>query len=160
MDGLVIQAEVEDGVHHAWHGVASARANSDEEGHAFGVAKFAAHDFFHLGDAKFHLPLKLDGIGALVCVVVSADLGADGEAWRHWEADAAHLGKVCTFASEEGLHGAIAVCFCCAKTVNVFDCGVTACGGFICHTVIRSWLLTDVMFSDRVLLVGFGSTDL
>ena len=90
-DGLVIEAEVEDGVHHARHGVARAGADSDEERHAFGVAKFAAHDALHFADALLHLSLEASRVGAFVGVVVGADFGADGEAWRHREADAAHF---------------------------------------------------------------------
>jgi hypothetical protein len=50
LDGLVIEAEVEDRVHHAWHGVTGTGANGDEKGHAFGITKFAAHDFLHGDD--------------------------------------------------------------------------------------------------------------
>ena len=125
-DGLVVEAEVQDGVHHARHGVAGARADGDEERHALGGAELGAHDLLHVGDAGFHLRLQGGGIGALVGVVVGADFGRDREARRHRETDAGHLGEVRAFAAEEGLHRAVAVSFTVAPGVD--DLG--GLGGF------------------------------
>ena len=86
-----------------------------------------AHDLLHVGDAGFHLRLEFLGIGPLVGVEVGADLGGDGEAGRHGQTDAGHLGEVRALAAEERLHGAVAVGFFVAPGVDVFD---ALCGGF------------------------------
>src|SRR6185437_8264815 len=43
-------------------------------------------------------------IGLIVGVEISADFGGDGEAWRHRQAEARHLGEVGAFAAEEIAH--------------------------------------------------------
>ncbi len=83
---LVIQTKVQDSVHHARHGISSTGTHRYQEG--VGAA------------AEFLLELSLntlhsvgDGlaqrcwIALLVIVVVGADLGADGKARRHRQAD-------------------------------------------------------------------------
>ena len=89
--GLVVEAEVEDGVHHAGHRVARAGADGDEQRHALGIAELAAHDFLHVGHTSFHLRLQGNRIGFFVRVEIGADFSADAEAWRsnalaeqHW----------------------------------------------------------------------------
>ena len=125
-DGLVVEAEVQDGVHHARHGVAGARADGDEQRHAGGGAELGAHDLLHVGHAGFHLGLEVGRVGALVGVVVGADFGGDGESGRHRETDAGHFGEVGAFAAEQGLHGAVAVSLAVAPGVD--DLG--GLGGF------------------------------
>ena len=51
--GLVVQAEVQNRVHHAGHRVARAGADRDQQRHRGCVAEFGAHDFFDVGDAVF-----------------------------------------------------------------------------------------------------------
>ena len=97
---LVIEAEVQDGVHHARHGVTCTGAHGNEKRHAFGITEFGVHDFFHGGDTGFHLLLEFDRVALLVRVEVSADFRADRESGRNRETDAAHLRKVCSFAAE------------------------------------------------------------
>ena len=109
--GLIVEAEVEDGVHHAGHGVAGTGADGDEEGEALGITELVAHDFFHVLHAGFHLALEGGRIGFFVGVEIGADFRSDREAGRDGEADAGHLGQVGAFAAEEGLHGAVAVRF-------------------------------------------------
>jgi hypothetical protein len=69
----------------------------------FGVAELFAHDFLDLA-TRFHLRVEALGVGALVVVEIGADLGGDGEARRHGQADAAHLGEVCALAAQQRLH--------------------------------------------------------
>ena len=117
--GFVVQAEIQNGVHHPRHRIARAGTHRHEERHAFGVAELRAHDSFHVGDASLDLRLELPGISPLVRVVISADLGGDGETRRDGQADAGHFGKVRAFAAEEGLHGAVAVSLLVSKQINV-----------------------------------------
>ena len=131
LDGIVVEAEVEDRVHHARHRVAGTGANGDEEREAFGVTKLGAHALFHLLDARLNLALELDGILAAVVVEVCADLGGDGEASRNGKANAAHLSEIRALASEEVLHRGVAVSFAIAPRVNVFLGFGLLCGGFL-----------------------------
>ena len=129
-DGLVVEAEVEDGVHHAGHRVARTGADGKEEGE-FVVTELVAHDFLHVGDARFHLGAEDFRVGFLVVVVVGADLGGDREAGGDGESDAGHLGEVRAFAAEERLHRAVAIGFAVAPGVNVFRAfGRLLCGRF------------------------------
>ena len=108
LDGLIVEAEVEDRVHHARHRVARAGAHRDEQ-RVLQVAELLAGLLLERGDAGFHLAAERRRIGALVGVVVGADLGGDGEARGHRQADAAHLGEVRALAAEQRLHRPVAV---------------------------------------------------
>ena len=119
-DRVVVEAEVEDRVHHAWHGVTGAGANRNEEREAFGVTKLGAHALFHLTDAGLDLALELDWVLAAIAVEMRADLGGDREASRNRKTDAAHLGEICTLASEEVLHRGVSVGFAVSPRVNEF----------------------------------------
>ena len=114
-DGLVVEAEVEDGIHHPRHGIASTGTDGDEHGHFGFVAELCPHYFFDLGDCRLHLCGEDLRVRLLVAVVVGADLRGDGEAWRNGEPDAAHFGKARAFASEESAPGTLALCFTCTK---------------------------------------------
>ena len=110
-NGVVVQTKVENRIHHSRHRVTCAGPNRNEQRHFLFVAEFRAHDLLDVGDAGLDFGLKIFRISLLVRVVVSADLGGDGETWRHRQADAAHLGKVRALAAEQGFHGSVAVGF-------------------------------------------------
>src|SRR6185503_13165623 len=118
LDGLVVEAEVEDRVHHPGHRVARARAHRHQQ-RVLQVAERLAGLLLDRGDAGVHLATQHRRIGALVGVVVGADLGGDGEPGRYRQADAAHLGEVRPLAAEQWLHRAVAVGLL-AEEVNVF----------------------------------------
>ena len=143
--GLVVQAEVENRVHHAGHRVARAGADGDEQRHRRLVAELRAHDLLDEGNAGLDLALKLLRIGPLVLVVVGADFGGDGEARRHRQADAAHLRQVRAFAAEQRLHAAVAVGFLVSKQVNVFRCFLK-CFACFCHSlvIVRSSAVSSI----------------
>ena len=75
LNRVVIQAKVEDGIHHTGHGVAGAGADGDQQRHGGFVAEFGAHDGFDLGDTVFDLSLKDFRILTPVVVKVCADFG-------------------------------------------------------------------------------------
>ena len=108
LDGLVVETEVEDGVHHARHGIARAGADGNKQ-RVDEVAKLHAGLFLDGADTGFDLRLERGWVAALAGVVVGADLRGNREARGHGQADAAHLGEVGAFATEEGLHRAVAV---------------------------------------------------
>ena len=82
---LVVEAEVEDGVHHAGHGGARARAHRDEQ-RGGNVAEGGADRLADLGQRRFDLLFQAIGQLAAVGVVGGAHLGGDGEARRHRQA--------------------------------------------------------------------------
>ena len=78
---LFVQTQIEDGVHHAWHGHRGTRAHRDQQRVA-GTAKLLAgfllqpsHVFAH----TVHQPLGQ----AVVGDVIQTGLGGNHEAWRH-----------------------------------------------------------------------------
>ena len=107
-DSRVIQAEVEDRVHHARHAVAGSGPHAHQQGVgriAELFARFLLHQRHEFGHFRFQSLGKLFAGG----VVVDADLGGDREAGGHGEADFGHLGQIGPLAAEEFLHRAIAV---------------------------------------------------
>ncbi len=89
---FVVEAEVEDRVHHARHRGARARAHRDQQ-RILGVAEAFAHLALDRRDAVLHFVAdqRQHGIAA-VTAVDRAGLGADREAGRHRNAEPAHLG--------------------------------------------------------------------
>jgi hypothetical protein len=112
--GLVVETEIEDGVHHPWHGVAGAGADGEKEWIDW-IAEFFSHGVLDLGDGLIDLPFQGWGVGALVLVKVGADVGTNGEACGNWEANSGHFGEVGPFAPEEGLHLAVSIRFAATK---------------------------------------------
>ena len=147
---LVVKTKIEDGIHHARHGIARARAHGYEEGKAGGVTELVAHDFLHILHAGFHLGLKRSWIGAFIGVKIGANLRRDGEAGRHGEADAGHLREIGALAPEEVLHGTIAIGLAGAPGVDAFE-RLAFGGGF------RSGFLGSGLFARGLLSSGFLS---
>ena len=116
--GFIIQAKIENGIHHSWHRVAGARADGEKERIDW-IAEFFAHGVLDFCDGFVDLPFQGRGIGILVFVEVGADVGTDGESCGYGETDPGHFGKVGPFATQEGLHLTIAICFSAAKGVDV-----------------------------------------
>ena len=94
----VVEAEVEDGVHHARHGGPGAGADGDEE-RALGVAERLADGLLEL--LQVLLDLEPDGLGdpLPVLIIERADLGRDRESRRDGQADPGHLGQVGALAA-------------------------------------------------------------
>ena len=61
---------------------------------------------------------KVGRVAPAVGVVVRADLGGDGEARRHRQAEIGHLGEVCALAAEEIAHLRLALGFAVAEAVD------------------------------------------
>ncbi len=101
---LVIEAEVEDGVHHAGH--RGARTGAHRQQQRIGrIAELLAHLLLDERNALEHFGLDQLDHGILAFFGVDrAHLGADREAGRHRNSQATHFRKVGTLASEEILH--------------------------------------------------------
>ena len=103
LHGLVVEAEIEHGVHHAGHRRARARAHRDQQRVRL-VAETLAGDAADLRQRRRHLALELFRIAVGVGVIVGADLGGDGEARRYRQAEIGHLGKPRALAAQEVAH--------------------------------------------------------
>ena len=74
-----------------------------------GIAEGAAGELADLGERLLDLAFELRRIGLAVVVVIGADLGGDGEARRHRQAQIGHLGEVRPLAAEQVLHPRLAL---------------------------------------------------
>ncbi len=101
LDRLVVEAEVEDGVHHAGHGELGPGAHRDEQ-RVGGVADHLAHGRLEPGPGRRHL--GVEPLGPAARHVGAAGVGRDGEARRHRELEyRRHLGQVGALAPQEVL---------------------------------------------------------
>ena len=103
LNSLIVQAQVQDGVHHAGHGLTGAGTNRHQQGVGV-VTELLAGDLFQSLQV-------LENVGnqgviqlAAVSVVLGAGLGGDGEALRHRHAGSSHLCQTGTFAAQHVLH--------------------------------------------------------
>jgi hypothetical protein len=118
LDRAVVEAEVEDGVHHAGHGDAGAGADRDQE-RIGGVAEAFAGDLFDVGDAGGGFGAQGVGEAFALGIIERADRGGDGEARRDGQADGGHFGEVGALAAEQILIAVAAVGNAAAEAVNV-----------------------------------------
>ena len=105
---LVVEAQVEDGVHHAGHGGPGAGADGDQQG-VVHVPELLAGHILQLGHIGHDLVLDLGVDGAPVLVVLGAGLGGDGEAPGHRHAQDGHLRQIGPLAAQQLPHGPIAL---------------------------------------------------
>ena len=116
-DHFLVQAEVEDGVHHARHGRTRARTDGDEQ-RVFLVAELFAADLFHLGDVFHDLRLDIGVDLPAVLIVLRARFGGDGEALRNGQSHTRHFREVRALAAEEFAH----LCIAFRKQVAILLC--------------------------------------
>src|SRR6266508_2435944 len=105
VDRLVIEAEVQDGVHHSGHRGPRARAYRDEQ-RPIRITQPAAASGLETGQARLDLgpePGRLLPPGG---IVGRPGLRGDGEARRHGYSQVGHLGQLAPLAAEERAHGA------------------------------------------------------
>ena len=108
VDGLVVKAEVQHGVHHAGHGEGGAGANGHEQ-RILGVTEALAHALLQVGavlgdGVERAFRPNVAGVG-----VLHAGLARDGESGRHRQPDVGHLGEVRALAAEHPFHLGVAL---------------------------------------------------
>ena len=119
LDGLIVQAEVEDGVHHAGHGELRAGTNAEQQ-RIGAVAQPFAHLRFQVGQRLRDLLFDVFRDGVLIVEIDIADFGGDGEARRDRYAGLAHFSEARAFAAEHIFHRSISIGFSAAEGENVF----------------------------------------
>jgi hypothetical protein len=124
--GLVVEPQVEDGVHHAGHRSPRAGTHRQQQ-RVVGIAKALAHLLLDEGQAITHLGVdQAQRMGLALFREDRAGLGADGEAAGHGDAQAAHFGQVGALATQQVLHRSGTLGAGRAETIDVLP--------FICST--------------------------
>jgi hypothetical protein len=108
LDGLVVEAEVEDGVHHARHGELGAGSHAHQQ-RVLDVAELLSHALFEDLERFHHLRVDLRRNSVVVLEVDVADFGGNGEAGGHRQLGPAHFGEPGAFAAERIFHLSITV---------------------------------------------------
>ena len=106
--GLVVQAQVQNGVHHARHGELRAGAHAQQQ-RIRRVAQLLPHLLFQLHQSFVDFCFDFRRESVSVVEVGVTDMGRDGEARGHRQTGARHLGEACAFAAEDIFHLAVAV---------------------------------------------------
>ena len=107
LDRHVVQAQVQNGIHHTGHGRARAGAHGNQE-RILQVAELLAADLLGLGQSGVNLLDNILADGLAILIVAGASLGGDGKALRHRETDLGHLGKVRALAAQQVAHAGVA----------------------------------------------------
>ena len=104
---LVVEPEIQDGVHHPRHRELRAAPHAHEQ-RVVGVSETLAHRLLEGAEVLLHLVGEA-GREVSVVEVGEARLGRGGEAGRHRKTHVGHLGEVRALASEEVLHVLVAL---------------------------------------------------
>ncbi len=105
-NGLVIEAQIQNRVHHAGHGELGAGANGDQE-RIVANAELLALQLFEARKRRVHLHIDLRV--EFAAHVLTAGFGLDGESGRDGQACIGHLSEAGAFAAEHVFHPTIAV---------------------------------------------------
>ena len=110
-DGVVVQTEIQNRVHHAGHRFARARAHGDEQREPRRVSEFLSELFFDVADGGAHVRHQRFRIRLSVLVIICADVRADREAGRNRQPDAGHFRKIGAFPAKKIAHLRVSVSF-------------------------------------------------
>lgn len=108
LNGIVVEAQVEDRIHHAGHGKRSARANRHEQ-RVGGVTELLAAAGLEVRLGGNDLIERAFGPDVAGTGVLDTGLAGNGKTTGNRQADAAHLGKVCALAAKHEVHGLVAL---------------------------------------------------
>ena len=86
----------------------------------FGVAEHLAGDAADLRQRRLDLGLQVFRVFLLIGVIEGADLGGDGEAGRHRQAETGHFGEPGALAAEQIAHAGFALGLAVAEAVDPF----------------------------------------
>ncbi len=108
LHGLVVEAEIEHGVHHARHRGAGTGAHGDQERVDL-VAELLSGNATDLRQRLLHLRFEVGRVLLVVRGVIGADAGGNGEAGRHRQAEIGHFGKAGALAAQKVAHIGLAL---------------------------------------------------
>src|SRR5690606_2247525 len=106
-DDLVIEAQVQDVIHHAWHRSPGSGSYRYEK-RIRRIPEFLFNDLFHFGQG--FIDLVLDLLRDHLSVVIISGTGFRGHCKPSWhrKSEGCHFRKVCAFSSEKLPHRGIA----------------------------------------------------
>ena len=81
-NGIIVEAYIQYGFHHAGHGFPCTGTNRQQQW-IIHIAEALAHDLLHLADGLIHLVFQDLWIGFLMLVVIRTNICSDGEAGRY-----------------------------------------------------------------------------
>ena len=117
---LVVQTEVQDGVHHAGHGSAGTGAYAHEQ-RILHVAELRVHQLLDVSHSGVHVVLQqLDNLVLTYLVILVTGVGGDGEPGRHGHSDEVHLSQIRTLAAQCLSHLGVTFGLSVAESVNSF----------------------------------------
>jgi hypothetical protein len=117
---VVVEADVEDGLHHPGHRELRPRPHADQQ-RVLGLAEPPTHRL--LQGAQVAVDLVVQAVGHVTLLEVGpARVGGDREAGRDRQLHARHLGEVRALAAEEALHVGFAVGAAAAEAVGEAPC--------------------------------------
>ena len=105
LDRFVVEADVEDRLHHSGHGELRAGTDRDEQGIVL-VAEALAHLLLDVAQVGRHFDVERLG-GLARSKVCATRIGGDREARRNRKAELDHFGQVGAFPAEQILHVAV-----------------------------------------------------
>ena len=118
LDDLIVETEVEDGVHHTRHRGTRTGAHADQK-RILGIAKLQSHELLDVFHAIDNVVLEQsDHVGLALLKVFVADICGDGESRWHRHTDQIHLGQVGTFATKKVAHVGTAFSLTVSKEIN------------------------------------------
>ena len=106
---VLVEAQIQDGVHHAGHGGPCAGADGNQQ-RILVIAELLAGDLLHLLDIFHDLGHDLVVDLAAVLIVLGAGLGGDGEALRHGQTDVGHFRQIGALTAQQLTHLCVALC--------------------------------------------------
>ena len=117
LHGFVVEAEIQDRVHHAGHRGPCPGAHGNQQG-VLGIAEGGTDDGLNPGKGFLHLNFEFFRVASIVVVKMAADFGGDGKAGWHRQAQRRHLGEVGPLAAQKVFHFGIAVGLAAAKGID------------------------------------------
>ena len=142
-DGLVVEAEIEHGIHHARHRGAAAGTDRHQE-RILRITERLAGQLADMIERLLDLCLQCSRIGFVVGVEISADRGRDGEARRHRQAEIGHFGEVGALAAQQVAQARFALGLAVAEGIDPLA-GFYRLGGRPAHRRLRHRLLGSLL---------------
>ena len=107
LDSLIIQTEVQNGIHHAGHGSTGTGTNRNQQG-VVDIAELLADQFFQVSQVGENLCLDILIDLTAICIILGAGFRGNGKALGHGHAGLGHFGQVRTLTAEELSHVLVA----------------------------------------------------
>ena len=122
LDTLIVQAEIEDRVHHAGHGELRSRTHTHQE-RILARTQFLFLQFLEAAKRRFDLLIDVPGHLPATAHVLAAGFGLNGETRRHGQTGIGHFGQARPLATQLVLHLAVAISLSASEEIDVLGRG-------------------------------------